>query len=359
MIRVPVAVPHPYDVVVDAGARHRLAATIARLAPDAAACVVITQASIRAAGWLDNLETGLATTVLEIPDGEDHKTLGTVESLSRSMVAAGLSRQDLVVAVGGGLVSDVAGFVAASYHRGIAYLTVSTSLLGQVDAAIGGKTAVNLPEGKNLVGAFWQPLEVLCDTETLSTLPAAELACGRGEMAKYVLLGDATEAEDFLSQRLEDQVARCAAIKASFVVADERELKGIRANLNYGHTLAHALEAAGLAERAKGVTSRVAQMKHGEAVAVGLIYAALLAQRLGRIDEARVALHRTVVERFGLEASLPEGLDAQWLVAAMGRDKKAHHDLTFVLDGPNGVELVEGVDREVVLATLGDMGANR
>ena len=360
MIRVPVALEaQSYDVVVGEGVRHGLGQAIARLAPEARSCVVITQAPIRAAGWLEGLETGLETTVVEIPEGEDHKSLATIERVSDSMVGAGLSRKDIVIGVGGGLVSDVAGFAAASYHRGIGYLTVSTSLLGQIDAAIGGKTAVNLPEGKNLVGAFWQPLEVLCDLETLSSLPAAELACGRGEMAKYAFLGEEAAGEGFSTLSLEEQVARCAAIKASFVVADERELKGIRANLNYGHTLGHALEAAGLARRARGESGRVTEMKHGEAVAVGLIFAALLAQRLGRIDANRVEAHRSVVARFDLDATLPEGLEATELIAAMGRDKKAHHDLTFVLDGPHGVEPVEGVDPGVVLATLEDMGAKR
>ena len=125
-----------------------------------------------------------------IPEGEAAKTLATVEELARRFTRAGLSRADLVVALGGGIVTDVAGFAAASYHRGTAYVNVATSLLAQVDAAIGGKTGVNLPEGKNLVGAFWQPTAVLCDTETLSSLPPREWACGRGEIAKYAFLGD-------------------------------------------------------------------------------------------------------------------------------------------------------------------------
>ena len=146
----------------------------------------------------------------------------------------------MVVAVGGGIVTDVAGFAAATYHRGTAYVNVATSLLAQVDAAIGGKTGVNLPEGKNLVGAFWQPDAVLCDTETLASLPPREWACGRGEIAKYAFLGDAPTAD----QPIEEQVARCAGIKAAVVAEDERE-GGRRMILNYGHTLAHALEARG------------------------------------------------------------------------------------------------------------------
>ena len=358
MIRVPVAIEGAsYDVIVGKGVRHELAASIRALAPDVQTTVFVTQRSVIDAGWLSGLTADTDSAVLVIEDGEDHKSLATVESLCRQLVEIGVSRRDLIMGVGGGLVSDVAGFTAASYHRGIRYATIATTLLGQVDAAIGGKTGVNLPEGKNLVGAFWQPLIVLCDTEMLSSLPAAEWACGRGEIAKYAFLGTQPASADILSLSLEEQVAHCAAIKARFVVADERETKGIRANLNYGHTLAHALEAEGLDRRTRGEQSRVTSMRHGEAVAVGLIFAARLAERLGRIDAARVQLHEEIVEHFELDGSLPEGLSASALIAAMRRDKKAHHDLTFVLEGPRGVEPVEGVDESAVVATLLEMGA--
>ena len=161
---------------------------------------------------------------------------------------------------------------------------MATTLLGQVDAAVGGKTGVNLPEGKNLVGAFWQPAAVLCDTATLATLPPREWICGRGEMAKYAFLGGGEPDALLLDLPLDEQVARCVAVKAGVVAADEREGAG-RMVLNYGHTLAHALEV-GLGGY---------DLRHGEAVAVGLVYAALLARRLGRIDDGRVALHRRVV----------------------------------------------------------------
>ena len=262
-----------YPVLVGPGARHE----VARFVPDGARiAAVVSQQSVADAGWLDELDVGVPAEVFLIPDGEGAKTLGTVEDLARRFVRAGLSRADVVVAVGGGIVTDVAGFTAASYHRGTAYLNVATSLLAQVDAAIGGKTGVNLPEGKNLVGAFWQPGAVLCDTETLSSLPGREWACGRGEIAKYAFLGDAPAAE----QPVDEQVARCVAIKAAVVAEDERE-GGRRMVLNYGHTLAHALEGAALADH------HAWDLKHGEAVAVGLVFAARLAHRLGRIDEAR------------------------------------------------------------------------
>ena len=333
-----------YPVLVGAGARHEVARFVP---PTARSAAVVTQESIVDAGWLDGLDPGVPFEVCIIGDGEDAKTLATVESLARRFTAAALSRADVVVAVGGGMVTDVAGFAAATYHRGTAYVNVATSLLAQVDAAIGGKTGVNLPEGKNLVGAFWQPNAVLCDTETLSSLPPREWACGRGEMAKYAFLGDAPSAD----QPIDEQVARCVGIKAAVVGEDERE-GGRRMILNYGHTLAHALEAAGLAEHPDW------DLRHGEAVAIGLVFAALLAQRLGRIDEVRVAEHRSVIASFDLPTDLPRDADAEELVTFMGRDKKAQQDLTFVLDGPDGVEAVRGVAAADVVATLADMGAH-
>jgi 5-deoxy-5-amino-3-dehydroquinate synthase len=280
--------------------------------------------------------------VLEIGVGEHAKSLATIEDLCRAFARFGLTRDDVVVAVGGGMVTDVAGFAAASWHRGVAVVHVPTTLLGMVDAAIGGKTGVNLPEGKNLVGAFWQPAGVVCDLDHLATLPERELRCGRGEMAKYhFLTGD-----DLVAMPLVDRVARCVEIKAEVVAGDERE-GGRRAILNYGHTLAHAIEIA---------TDH--DIAHGEAVAIGLVYAAMLAEALGRIDRARVDEHvRVIVDEYGLDADLPPGLDPELLVGLMARDKKALTGLTFVLDGPRGVEVVAGVDPAIAAATLGRMAA--
>jgi 5-deoxy-5-amino-3-dehydroquinate synthase len=331
--------------LVGPGARHE----VARFLPESAKSVaVVTQQSLLHAGWLKGLDLGVPFEVSVIPDGEEGKTLATVEGLTRRFAQRGLSRGDAVVAVGGGIVTDVAGFAAATYHRGTAYVNVATSLLAQVDAAIGGKTGVNLPEGKNLVGAFWQPNAVLCDTETLTTLPPREWACGRGEIAKYAFLGDAPAAD----QPIEEQVARCVAIKAAIVAEDEHE-GGRRAVLNYGHTLGHALEGAALSGAHEDW-----DLRHGEAVAIGLLFAALLARRLGRIDEARVVEHRHVIGSYDLPTDLPRGAGATELIGFMTRDKKAHQDLTFVLDGPDGVEPVRGVAEAEVLATLTEMGAD-
>jgi 5-deoxy-5-amino-3-dehydroquinate synthase len=243
------------------------------------------------------------------------------------------------------VVTDVAGFAAAVYHRGVAVVHVPTTLLGMIDAAIGGKTGVNLPEGKNLVGAFWQPAGVLCDTDVLDTLPPRERRSGMGEMAKYHFL----TGEDLMALSLDERVAACVRIKAEHVAADERENATSmashgplsRARLNYGHTLGHALETAGRYD-----------LRHGEAVAVGLVYAAELARLLGRIDDARVDEHRKVVGSYDLPGRLPDGCDPDELVGLFGKDKKAVDGVTFMLDGPDGVEAVTGIDRTVLLDAL-------
>lgn len=344
-----------YPVVVGQGARRELAATLGRVfAGRGGRVAVVSQANIDV-----DVDVGFPADRIEVPDGEPAKSLAQVELVCRRFAQIGLSRHDVVVAVGGGVVSDLAGFAAAIYHRGVRYVTVATTLLAQVDAAIGGKTGVNLPEGKNLAGAFWQPTAVLCDTDTLATLPGREWASGRGEMAKYAFLAapggarpGAGEAAALLGMDLEQQVAHCVAVKAAVVAADERE-GGRRMTLNYGHTLAHALEAAAFGEAASW------DLRHGEAVGIGLVFAALLARRLGRIDDDRVEEHRQVVAGFGLSDALPVDADPRVLVQLMARDKKADHDLTFVLDGPSGVEPVRGVAQSAVLAALADHASLR
>jgi 5-deoxy-5-amino-3-dehydroquinate synthase len=324
-----------YPVLVGAGARHRLAEVIPVGAGRAA---VVTQENIP---W--PVDTGIEQRNFLIEDGEEAKNLETIEELCRGFARWNLHRSDVIVAVGGGVVTDVAGFAAAVYHRGVAVIHVPTSLLGQIDAAIGGKTGVNIREGKNLVGAFWQPSAVLCDTEVLETLPPREYRSGCGEMAKYHFLGG----DDLLDLPLDQRVARCVEIKAAFVGDDERE-GGRRALLNYGHTLAHALETAGRYD-----------VRHGEAVAIGLVFAARLARRLGRIDDDRVATHTRVVAGYDLPTVLPPDLDLQELIELMARDKKAVRGLTFVLDGPRGVEVVPGVEERRVRDVLDEMEAER
>ena len=318
-----------YPIVVGPAATNHLS----RLLPAGVRRVaVVTQAGVGVdvSPVLSSAESPVEHRTFVLDDGEPAKSLASVERLCREWAAWGLTRADAVVAVGGGVVTDVAGFAASVYHRGVAVLHVSTTLLGQIDAAIGGKTGVNLPEGKNLLGAFWQPAGVICDTYHLATLPPREYRSGMGELAKYHFLGG----EDLDLLPLPHRVVASAAIKAEVVSGDERE-GGRRAILNYGHTLAHALESSGGYD-----------LRHGEAVAIGLIYAAELAHGLGRIDAGRVLTHRRVVAGYDLPSRLPRGADTDELVAFMGRDKKATTGLTFVLDGPNGVEPVVGVGRQ-------------
>ena len=253
--------------------------------------------------------------------------------------------------MGGGVVTDVGGFAAAVYHRGTRYVNVATTLLGQVDAAIGGKTGVNLARGqeprRGLLAARWGALRHR-DPRHPATARVAVRPRRDGQVR--VLVFGHPDAS-LLDLDIDEQVARCAGIKAAVVADDETE-EGRRMTLNYGHTLAHALEA-------EGFERPGTELAHGEAVAIGLVFAALLARRLGRIDDERVALHRRVVAGFDLAAELPAGSDPERLVAAMGRDKKAHHDLTFVLDGPRGVEPVAAVAATDVVATLSQMGSDR
>ena len=323
-----------YPVYVGPGARHELDGVLQERTRRIA---LVTQDGISLA---DDVASTRAVTRLELGGGETSKNLSSVEQLCAGFVDAGLTRADAVVGVGGGVVTDVAGFAAAVYMRGIAVVHVPTTLLGMVDAAVGGKTGVNLSSGKNLVGAFWQPRAVLCDLDALATLPPRELRSGLGELAKYHFL----TGQDLASMDLEERIAAAVAIKAAAVSADERETTGVRARLNYGHTLGHALETVGKYD-----------LRHGEAVAIGLVYAARLARRLGRIDDARVAEHVSVVAANDLPTTIPPNCDPEELVAVMRRDKKATGDgLTFVLDGPNGVELVEGISFDDALAAMRD-----
>ena len=330
MIRLEVALPEgrSYPVLVGPQAAEELASV---LPSGVQRVAVVTQPDIPV-----TVDPGVDHRIFPIPNGETAKTLSTIEELCRAFAAWGLTRGDAVVGVGGGVVTDVAGFTAASYHRGLPVVHVATTLLAQIDAAIGGKTGVTLPEGKNLVGAFWQPAAVLCDTSTLDTLPAREMRCGLGEMAKYHFLGG----DDLADLAFDQQVARCVEIKADIVAADERDT-GRRAVLNYGHTLGHAIETTGRYD-----------LRHGEAVAIGLIYAAELGRALERIDSDRVAEHRRIVDGYGLPGSLPEGAQADDLMAAMARDKKAVDGLTFALDGPTGGEVVASIDPGLVRDTL-------
>ena len=330
MNEVEVALPSgiTYPVIIGNGALDRLPSVIPKASNRAA---IVTQSKIGI-----TVEPEIENKVFEIDDGEGAKSLTTIGELCSAFASWGLTRSDVVIGVGGGVVTDVAGFAAATYHRGIPVIHIATTLLAQIDAAVGGKTGVNLPEGKNLVGSFWQPTAVICDIDALDTLPERELRSGMGELAKYhFLTGD-----PLIEMELKDRISRAVEIKAGIVAQDEKE-QGKRALLNYGHTLGHAIENIGNYE-----------IKHGEAVAIGLVYAAELAYNLERIDHERVLEHRQVIESYGLPSALTVSMSDEDLLFAMTRDKKAVEGFTFVLDGPNGLEIVKDIEEILVRETL-------
>jgi 3-dehydroquinate synthase len=323
-----------YPVVVGDGRTAPFAELLPPLPEDATRALVVTQDPVVAAGHVDPVEAaltdrGLAVTRTTVPIGEQAKDVEVLASLWRAAAQLPLTRRDLVVAVGGGVVGDLAGFVAATFARGIAVVQVPTTLLAQVDAAIGGKTGINLPEGKNLVGAFHQPHAVVCDVATLDTLSPRLLTEGLGEVVKYGLLAD-----PMVLDRLEaspdavvggDQalrrelVERSVAVKAEVVGADEREA-GRRAWLNLGHTVGHAVE----------TLTGYTEVLHGEAVAIGTVAALRLGVRLGRTPAHVAERGEALLARLGLPVRPPR-LDRDEVWAVLARDKKA---------GPDGVRFV-------------------
>lgn len=288
-----------------------------------------------------------------LPPGESTKSVQKADDLWRLLLEFGADRKSVVVAVGGGVIGDLAGFVAASFARGLPFVQIPTTLLADVDSSVGGKVGINLPGAKNMVGAFWQPRGVLIDTVVLQSLPEREYRSGLAEVVKYGVILDASFFEyleqnaELLSQRdpevLRYVIARCCRLKADVVEQDEHELSGQRAVLNYGHTFCHAIEAiAGYGE-----------YLHGEAVAMGMVCASRLAESLGRIDSELTDRQIRLLTKLGLPVTVPD-LPRDDLIAAMRRDKKVEHGrLRFVLPSRLGhVELVGGVDAVLVRNVL-------
>ena len=305
---------HRAEVRVGPGALEALPALVEprdRVAVVTCARVAGTAWGARALGALRR--TGRVALVHLLPDGERGKTLAQLERAAARLLAAGLTRGSLVVGLGGGAVTDAAGFLAATYMRGVDWVAVPTTLLGMVDAALGGKTAVNLPRAKNAVGAFHPPGAVLADPRALATLPRRELASGMGEVVKYALLDPALLARvAAVGEGLPDPalVAACMAAKLRVVEADPRE-RGARQLLNLGHTFGHGVEAAGGFSR----------YTHGEAVAIGLVLAFRLAARLGRIGPLAVAEAEAAIAGAGLPIRVPAAV-ARRARALMVHDKK-------------------------------------
>lgn len=300
---------------------------------------------------------GIRVTSLAVPSGEKSKSVAQSERLWNEMLAAKTDRRSVVVAVGGGVIGDLAGFVAATFGRGLAFVQVPTTLLAQVDSSVGGKVGINLPAAKNMVGAFWQPAMVLIDTDVLQTLPEREYLSGLAEVVKYGVILDAPffdSLEASTTKLLARETAamtaairRSCELKAEVVRQDEREETGMRAVLNYGHTFAHAIE----------TVAGYEQLLHGEAVSIGMVQAARLAQLMGRVDEAFCVRQKALLDALKLPTVSPD-LEADDLVAAMQRDKKVERGLLrFVLPTKLGhVELVGGVEESLVRETLAARG---
>jgi len=298
---------------------------------------------------------GLEHTLLTVPAGESSKSIECLTKLWNDTLAAGADRKTVVVAIGGGVVGDLAGFLAASFARGIPFLQVPTTLLAQVDSSVGGKVGINLPTAKNMVGAFWQPVGVLVDTDTLATLPEREYRAGLAEVVKYGIILDA-EFFRYLeaniagiqarsAEVLRHIVARCCELKAEVVRQDEREETGVRAVLNYGHTFAHAFES----------RSGYGTLLHGEAVSIGMVCAARLAAAMSRVDGEFCRRQFALLSALGLPTAVPS-FPVNELIDLMQHDKKTVQGrLRFVLPTRLGhVELTSDVSVEQVLASLVD-----
>ncbi len=325
-VRVALAQPRDasYDILIGRGLLADLPALVKAACPPGR-YAVITDSHV-AELYAEKLVArcrgaGLQVELLEFPAGERSKTRETWESLSDRMLAAQLGRDSAVIALGGGVVGDVAGFVAATYLRGIPCIQVPTTLLAMIDSSIGGKTGVDVPAGKNLLGAFHQPQLVVADLDVLGSLPAPQFAAGMAEAVKHGVIAD-RRYFDVLEQEhravtarepaaLERVVQRSVEIKAEVVGADEREA-GRRAILNFGHTVAHAIEA----------TSKFA-MLHGEAVAIGMAHEARLAEALGIAEAGTTDRLQRLLERYALPLELPRSATVDDLIAAMHLDKKA------------------------------------
>ncbi len=351
--RIAVGGPAGYEVVVGRGVVDALPGLIGG---DALRVLVVHQRATadRAAG-VERALTGAGREVVlaAVPDGEEAKTLEVAGGLWSLLGRHAFTRSDAVVGLGGGAATDLAGFVAATWLRGVRVVQLPTTLLGMVDAAVGGKTGINTAEGKNLVGAFHPPAGVLCDLDALASLPRAEIASGMAEVVKAGLVRDpgildlleaaGGSALDPGSAALRELVERSVRVKADVVTRDLREA-GLREVLNYGHTLGHAVE------KAEGY-----RWRHGEAVAVGLVYAAELARAAGRLDDDAVARHRAALTAVGLPTSY-DGSRWPELLAAMRVDKKARGTtLRFVvldaigrpgrLEGPDDALLARAFER--------------
>lgn len=302
---------------------------------------------------LDSLQDDSATAII-LPDGEQHKNLGTASYIYDQLMAGKVDRKSTLIALGGGVIGDMTGFAAATWLRGVRYVQVPTTLLAQVDSSVGGKTGVNHPAGKNMIGAFHQPACVIADMSVLKSLPRREVKAGLAEVVKYGLINNSAFF-DWLAEHaaglldldvdlLGEAVAQCCSAKADIVARDERE-SGVRALLNLGHTFGHAIEAA----------TGYGAWLHGEAVATGMVMAADLSMRMGWLDAESARRIRSVLEEdFGLPVIPPADINTGKYIELMASDKKAEQGrMRFVLlKEIGGAVLADEVERQLLVRTL-------
>ena len=345
-VRIEVRAPGHGDVIVGRDVLESIGADAAAEIPDARRAALVADPAADAAATRAEVSlerAGLTTIRIDLPGGEAAKTHAVLGRVWTAMRQAGLERTDMVVGVGGGAVLDVAGFAAATYARGIALVNVPTTLLAMVDAGLGGKTAIDHAEAKNLVGAFHPPRFVVCDTSTLDSLPEPDLRSGMGEVVKAAVLASPLLLDVLAADAppLDWLVEQAVRVQAGYVAADPTD-EGVRRSLNLGHTFAHAIESA------SGYAVR-----HGEAVAIGLVAAARLGSRHGISDPSLEPRIRAVLDRVGLPSAPPAGLDPDTLVSAMSADKKRRSGrATFVVPIDPGAALLEDVDPRDAIETL-------
>lgn len=352
MQRISVELGQPYDILIGPGLLAQLPALVVPLRPSR--LLVVTNTTVDAfcgAAVCRSLAAIAPTALCPLPDGESYKSFEQVQRILDALLDCGADRKSIVVALGGGVVGDMAGFAAAIFMRGIRFVQVPTTLLAQVDSSVGGKTGVNHARGKNLIGAFHQPVLVVSDTDTLRTLPQRELSAGLAEILKHGLLADAAYFDAIVAQlpalracapeALTSAIARSCEIKAGVVARDERE-SGERALLNLGHTFGHAIEA----------LTGYGTWLHGEAVGCGLCLAADLSHRCGLIDESAVQRIEAAVAAAGLPTRIP-GLSLRDALTAMAGDKKAEAgELRFILIECIGRAVQRRVEPRLVEETL-------
>ncbi len=341
-----------YNIIIRPGVLKESGRLIADVFPDSKSLALITNTKVGPI-YAEEVRAGLEwagfdVTVLEVPVGERYKSLKTAAKLYGRLLGAGADRSSAIVALGGGVIGDLAGFVAATYMRGIPFAQIPTSLLAQVDSSVGGKTAVNHPLAKNVIGAFYQPKLVIIDPDALATLPPREFRAGLSEIIKYALIAGG-EIADLVREGLPfadretlvPVIAECCDYKARIVEKDERD-QGVRAILNYGHTIGHAIEA----------VAGYRRYNHGEAVAVGMMGAALVGERMGLLASDQVDLHRELIRMAGLPESA-QRIEPEAVFDHLKLDKKrvGGRDRMVLLEGlghPEVFDVQSGLIREVI-----------